>query len=204
MTERAVLLASGGLDSTTLCYDLVRQRVQVTPLFLNYAQHCAATELATLRDVLPAACREHVVILDVASVYAGASSRLIREPDLWSDNVQYAELYLPYRSLLFLSVACAYAAAHDFSTVYAAFINSNHAQEIDCSHEFFVRLNGLLAEYGGVDLRLPYRDWTKRQVVEHAATLGVPIGRTFSCQVSSDVPCGACPNCVDRLDALGA
>jgi len=33
-------------------------------------------------------------------------------------------------------------------------------------------------------------------------TLDVPIGRTYSCQASSKFPCGACPNCVERLNAL--
>ena len=85
---------------------------------------------------------------------------------------------------------------------YSAFINSNHAKEIDCSSEFFNKLEGLLSEYGSVKIEMPFRDMTKYEVAKLGIELKAPIGRTFSCQASPDIPCGACPNCVDRLDAL--
>jgi 7-cyano-7-deazaguanine synthase len=198
----AVLLASGGLDSTTLMYDLVAQGIRVTPLFVNYGQHCASIELETLRDVLPRDGVEPIRVVNISDIYRDAKSRLIQEPDLWQDNVQYQELYLPYRSLVLLSVGSAYAQAHGLGMLYAGFINSNHAKELDCSTEFFSRLHELLADYGGVEIRLPYRDWPKRRVALRGIELRAPIGRTFSCQVSSRIPCGACPNCVDRLDSL--
>jgi 7-cyano-7-deazaguanine synthase len=49
---------------------------------------------------------------------------------------------------------------------------------------------------------MPFRDMSKQQVAELALRLRVPVGSTFSCQVSSSVPCGVCPNCVERLAAL--
>ena len=142
--------------------------------------------------------------MNISDVYRGSTSRLISEPDLWSDEVRDADLYLPYRNILFLSVASAVAQARGISTVYAGFINSNHAKEIDCSAEFFQRLAALLAEYGSVEIRMPFRDFSKRRVVELAIEMGVPIGMTYSCQASSSIPCGACPNCVERLSALSA
>ena len=45
-------------------------------------------------------------------------------------------------------------------------------------------------------------DYSKFEVAKLGIELGAPIGKTFSCQASPDVPCGACPNCVDRLGAL--
>jgi 7-cyano-7-deazaguanine synthase len=200
--EEAILLASGGLDSTTLCYELLRDSILVRPLFIDYGQHCAETELATLRDVLPPGLIVHVV--DVSDLYAGTESRLIKEADLWNEAVGYEELFLPYRSLLLLTLGSAFAQARGVNLLYAAFINSNHAAELDCSLDFFRRLDPLLSEYGSVQLRLPYRDWTKAEVAKRGVQLGAPIGKTFSCQVSASVPCGACPNCVDRLDSLGA
>jgi 7-cyano-7-deazaguanine synthase len=200
--KQALLLCSGGLDSTTLAYLLVEQQISFLSLFINYGQHCAATELATARGVLPASVRNEIVTVNISDVYLGSPSRLISEPDLWRDVVIDADLYLPYRNLVFLSVGSAYAQTRGIGLLYAAFINSNHAKEIDCSAEFFGRLTALLAEYGSVEVRVPFRDFSKRQVAELALRLGVPIGRTFSCQASSTVPCGACPNCVERLAAL--
>jgi 7-cyano-7-deazaguanine synthase len=86
--------------------------------------------------------------------------------------------------------------------VYSAFINSNHAKEIDCSSAFFDKLGGLLSNYGSVKIEMPFRDMSKYEVAKLGIKLRAPIGETFSCQASSVIPCGACPNCVDRLEAL--
>lgn len=203
-TVRAVILASGGLDSTTLCYDLLRQQIVPTPVFINYGQHCANTELDTLKQVLPHELLPLLEIVDVSDIYRGSDSKLIREADLWNEDVDYQDLYLPYRSLLLLTVGSAFAQSRGFQAVYAAFINSNHAQEIDCSIEFFEKLEPVLSTYGSIELRLPYKDLSKSQVVALGVELKVPLGTTFSCQAGSEIPCGACPNCVDRLDSLAA
>jgi 7-cyano-7-deazaguanine synthase len=200
----AVLLCSGGLDSTTLAFLLVSEGISFIPLFINYGQHCVDTELNAAKTVLPSSVRRDFKTVDIAEVYSGTSSRLISEPDLWKESVVDNDLYLPYRNILFLSVGSAYAQARGINRVYSAFINSNHAKEIDCSAEFFSRLTTLMAEYGSVEIRMPFRDFSKRQVVELAIQLGVPIGTTYSCQASSKIPCGACPNCVERLAALHA
>jgi 7-cyano-7-deazaguanine synthase len=127
---------------------------------------------------------------------------LIDEPNLWRDEITAEDLYLPYRNLLLLSIGAAYAQARDYSSLYAAFINSNHAKEIDCSAEFFERLSGVLLEYGSVEIKMPFRELSKYEVAKIGIALKAPIAHTFSCQAASRVPCGACPNCVDRLEAL--
>jgi 7-cyano-7-deazaguanine synthase len=197
-----VLLASGGLDSTTLAYWLYEKNIIFQPLFINYGQHCAKTELETLTSVLPADYTDRIAVVDVSDVYKGSSSRLIDEANLWEDEVTYKDLYLPYRSLMLLSLGAAFAQSRGCQSLYSAFINSNHAQEIDCSTEFFEKLAGVLSGYGGVELIMPFRFMPKYEVAKIGIRLKAPIGRTFSCQASSTIPCGACPNCVDRLEAL--
>ena len=113
-----------------------------------------------------------------------------------------SDLYVPYRTLFFFSAAASYAQTHGVSDVYAGFINSNHAKELDCTESFFNGLGSFSAELGPVRFQLPIRQWSKAEVVKEAVRLGVPIGRTFSCQLLSDTPCGACPNCVERLAAI--
>lgn len=202
MTADGVLLASGGLDSTTLAYWLERRGRRVIPLFIDYGQHCASTELVTAKTVLPPTLVPLIAIVDVADVYRGTSSRLIAEPDLWTDAIAGDDLYLPYRNLLLLSVAAAFAQARGIGTVYSAFINSNHAKELDCSAAFFDSLGAVLTEYGGVRVEMPFRAMSKVDVTRIALDHDVPIGATFSCQAASTVPCGACPNCFERLSAL--
>ena len=202
MKTDAFLLASGGLDSTTLAYWLADRGEDFVPVFVDYGQHCAQAELTTLRMVLPPELGAMICTIDISGVYRGSSSRLIVAPDLWRDDMAGDPLYLPYRNLLLLSAAAAFAQSNGAAKVFAGFINSNHAKEIDCSANFFGELARLLAEYGSVSIEMPFRDMSKLEIARLGLTLGVPLAETYSCQAAADVPCGACPNCVDRREAL--
>ena len=201
-TVKSILLASGGLDSTTLAYWLRQKKIPFTPLFIDYGQHCAVTEHRTLAAVLPKNDSRRIETINIGDIYRGSHSLLIREVNLWKHKTKAADLYLPYRNLLLLSAGAAFAQSRGASYLYAAFINSNHAKELDCSTNFFDELSKVLREYGSVTIRMPFRKLSKRQVTNIGLKLRVPVASTFSCQAASAVPCGACPNCVDRLDAL--
>jgi 7-cyano-7-deazaguanine synthase len=198
----AVLLASGGMDSSVLAYYLLNRGEAFAPLFVDYGQHGRDEELRTLREVLPAHVVAHMKTISIADVYGESSSRLVREADLWSDDVKAKDLYLPYRNLVLLSVAAAWAQSVGAKTLYSGFINSNHAQEIDATTEFLDRLAAVFEDYGGVRVQTPFRQMSKSEVAKLGLGLGVPLGKTFSCQANSRVHCGACPNCVERLKAL--
>jgi 7-cyano-7-deazaguanine synthase len=203
-TIDGVLLASGGMDSTVMAYWLQNKNINVIPLFLDYNQHCVQKEYETLKEVLPRKLSDNIKILKIGDVYRDSSSRLIKEANLWTDNVVAEDLYLPYRNLLFLSIAAAYAQSKGIKAVYTAFINSNHAKEIDCSLDFFIKLGTLVSEYGSVTIEMPFREMSKYQVAKLGIQLGVPIEKTYSCQTNSKNHCGACPNCVDRLEAINS
>lgn len=196
-----ILLASGGLDSTTLAYWLDKFGTSYKPLFLDYGQHCVEKEWTTLNKVLPKS-GPHPIRINISDIFARSSSRMISEVDLWSETISDNDLYLPYRTLLFFSVAISVAQSMNLTEVYAGFINSNHAKEIDCSAQFLNNLEALAENVGPVRIRLPFREKSKTDIARLALQLDVPIGMTFSCQVFSDVPCGACPNCVERLAAI--
>lgn len=202
MNRDGILLASGGLDSTTLAYWLVKEGIKFVPLFIDYGQHCANTELETLKSVLPKSHTDKIEIVDIKSIYKYSQSRFIQPGDLWYDTITADDLYIPYRNVLILTVAASFAQTLGYANVYSAFINSNHAKEIDCSNEFFDRMESILKEFGAVKINMPFRNYSKYEVVKIGISLDAPIGATFSCQASPVVPCGACPNCVDRLDAL--
>jgi 7-cyano-7-deazaguanine synthase len=199
--KKAVVMVSGGLDSTTVCYLLANEGREVHPIFFDYGQHCAETEWAKVQEVLPQEAKPPER-LNISDIFKGSPSRMIVEADLWKETVSDDDLYLPYRTMLFFAVAAARAQTLRILDVYSGFINSNHAKEIDCSTEFMNSLEELSRGVGAVRFHAPFREKTKADVVRQALDLGVPIGRTFSCQASSSFPCGACPNCVERLNAL--
>ncbi len=199
--KKAIVLTSGGLDSTTVVYQLIRKNIDVYPIFFDYGQHCVEMEWSRLNEVLPSECN-HPERLEISSIFSGSKSRLICEANLWEDEIVDEDLYIPYRTMLFFAAAAARAQTIGILDVYTGFINSNHAKEIDCTSEFMNKLDGLTESIGPVKFHSPFRFSSKSDVVKSASSLGVPIGRTYSCQASSNFPCGACPNCVERLNAL--
>lgn len=202
MNKPVLLMASGGLDSTTVAYWLRERSASVYPIFFDYGQHCVETEWNTLLHVLPQDFTDKVIKISLRDVFSGSNSRLISEADLWNEAVKAEDLYIPYRTLLFFAAAAAKAQTIGVSDVYSGFINSNHAKELDCSTDFLNNLGALADNVGPVRFISPFRDLTKVEVAQIAKDLNVPIGKTFSCQIWSQVPCGACPNCVDRLSAI--
>lgn len=202
--ERVVALTSGGLDSTVLVYDLHAQGYDVLPTFVDYGQHCACAEREALTAILPRALRDRVHEVDMHSVFAGSSSRLLHAANLWVEDVHADDLIVPYRNIALLACGVASAAARGATALFTAFINSNHAQEIDATASFLGSLEVLMAGAGAVRLEMPYRFASKADVARRGAALGAPLDITYSCQAAADVPCGACPNCVDRLEALRA
>lgn len=197
-----VILMSGGLDSTTLAYLFVKEKVDFIPLIIDYGQHCFQTELSRLKEVLPSQFLDKLEIINVSDIYKHSKSRFIKPVDLWNEEISADDLYIPYRNVLLLTIAASFARTMNMSRVYSAFINSNHAKEIDCSSDFFDNLDALLEDYGSVKIIMPFRDMSKYEVAKLGIELHAPIGRTFSCQASPAIPCGACPNCVDRLEAI--
>ncbi|WP_419145207.1 7-cyano-7-deazaguanine synthase [Myxococcus stipitatus] len=192
------------MDSTVLAYWLADRGFEVFPFFIDYGQHCAAVELSTARAVLPPGVANRIEVLHLGDVFRASESLLISEVNLWERIVSADDLMLPYRNLLFLIAGCARAATRGFAQLYSAFINSNHAKEIDAGRQFLDGVRSLALGVGGVSVEMPFRDMSKADVARIGVKLGVPIALTYSCQVNSRSHCGACPNCVDRLGALGA
>lgn len=197
-----ILLASGGMDSTVLSYKLLHEKKRIGILFLDYGQKFASTELTTLKKVIPNEYLDSLKVINISSIYQSSSSVMITGANLWEKNVSADDMYLPYRNLLFLTIAASYAQSIDVPKVYSAFINSNHAKEIDCSKDFFTYLEKMLYDIGFIQLEMPFRFFSKTDVARLGLQLDVPIDLTFSCQINEKNPCGACPNCVDRLEAL--
>jgi len=200
--SEGVILVSGGLDSTTLMYFFTNENINFVPLFINYGQHCAETEYRTLLEIIPERYKNKVEIIDVSSIFKYSKSKFVKQANLWEETIVADDLYIPYRNVLLLTIGASFAQTLGMDKVYSAFINSNHAKEIDCSSAFFDKLGGLLSNYGSVKIEMPFRDMSKYEVAKLGIKLRAPIGETFSCQASSVIPCGACPNCVDRLEAL--
>src|SRR5690606_6270708 len=128
-----------------------------------------------LKNVLPIEYVEKIEVIDISQIYKYSNSKFIIPVDLWEGNISADDLYIPYRNVLILTVAASFARTLGLNNVYSAFINSNHAKEIDCSNDFFNNLENLLSEYGSVKIEMPFRNLSKFEVAKLGVELGAPI-----------------------------
>ncbi len=203
MRPSGVLLVSGGLDSITLAYWLAVRAITIVPVFFDYGQHCATTELQSVRALLPRKYRKSVLAIRLGEIYDHCRSRMLDEADLWRDKVADDDLYVPYRNQLLLTAGAAIATSLGHNVVYSGFIHSDLATG-DASTSFLKQLARLTHSFGGVQLKYPFSKMSKSMVARIGVKLRAPIAETYSCLMRSKTPCGACPNCRDRARALAS
>ena len=83
-----ILLASGGLDSTVLAYELERRKKNIILLFIKYGQHCHEIELSSLKKLAPKRFLDNIVVINIGDIYKESNSRMIKEADLWNDKIK--------------------------------------------------------------------------------------------------------------------
>lgn len=171
-----LVLASGGLDSTSLVALLTQLDEPVRLLFVDYGQLGAARERSAARAI----AQHYDVEIDELDLSINASTK----PSLPGRNgflVHAALLHLwPFVGTIALGI-------HDGS------------QYPDCSPEFVRQTQSLLDLYCGGVVRLvtPFVSWMKGDIYKFALGNAVPIGFTYSCDLGLDQPCGRCLSCRD-------
>ena len=203
----AVLIYSGGLDSTTLLVDLLKAGDQVSALTVDYGQrHRREIEAARL------ICDKLGVLHSVADLRA--LKPLLSGSALTDDRVSVpwghyeAEsmkaTVVPNRNMLLLAVAGAWAISLKADVVAYAAHGGDHAIYPDCRPEFGDALDKALglADWHAIRLHRPYVSLSKAEIVRKGHALGVPFGETWSCYEGGAMHCGRCGTCVERREAF--
>lgn len=190
MIKKTVLhLLSGGLDSTVLLYDLVKQGHNVHAVLFDYGQtHVEELNFAA----------EHCDRLDIKM----STLKLPRlRGSMLTDGV--GTYVVPNRNAVLLSVACNLAViAKAESVTFGS--NRDDAKEFpDCRRPFVEAFNlAIKAAKVDVEVCAPYIEKTKSEIAAIGRKLGVPMNRTWSCYSPGSTPCGNCPACVKRTAAF--
>jgi 7-cyano-7-deazaguanine synthase len=204
---KAVVLFSGGLDSTVLVSHLLSEGAEVRLLSIDYGQR-HAKELAhgaalAKKMNLP---RKSLSLPDLGDLLKGSS--------LTDDSVElpeghYAEdsmkaTVVPNRNMILLALAGGYALSSGFDTIAYAAHAGDHFIYPDCRPEFAEAMEKALGLADWEDLRLyrPFVDKTKADLVKLGAELGTPLEMTWSCYAGMDKHCGKCGTCVERKEAF--
>lgn len=214
---RALVLCSGGVDSTTLLAMAVDRygSENVVALSISYGQR-HEKELKAARDV---ARYYHVEqrFLDLAAIFADSSCSLLAHSEKDIPRESYAEqleqadtklvsTYVPFRNGLFLSSAASMALSLECSVLYYGAHHDDWAGNAypDCSREFVAAMNNAIMEGTGGELHMeaPFVEWSKADIVKKGLELNVPYELTWSCYEGGDKPCGVCATCIDRKRAF--
>jgi len=213
-TGGAVVLLSGGLDSSVLLHDVAR-RTDAAPLHalsLHYGQrHARELDCASFQARQARAATHEIIDLAVLAPVLAPGTALVRGgaevPDLDLLSARDREqppTYVPNRNMILLSVAAAYAEARGLTRVYYGAQAQDEYGYWDCTGAFLERINAALTlnRRNPIEVLAPYMDASKAELVRLGAELGVDFSNTWSCYRGGPHPCGTCPTCVERRNAF--
>jgi len=203
-----VVILSGGMDSTTLLYDVLRmyKPKYVTAISFNYNQkhkkelNCAAQSCKKL------GIKHMIIPLDVLNNIA--PSALTRDevdvPEGHYADENMKQTVVPNRNMVMLSLASAYAMSIKAKRIFYGAHSGDHDIYPDCRKEFVNALREAikLADWNDVELCAPYIDMDKGDIVNLGKSLDVDYSLTWTCYKGKDKACGKCGSCVERLEAF--
>jgi 7-cyano-7-deazaguanine synthase len=211
---KAVILLSGGLDSTTVLYQALVDGFDCYALSFDYQQR-HQKELAAARQIAQTAqVSEHrVVAFDLrswgGSALTDSSIELPIDRDLGQMAQEIPVTYVPARNTIFLSFALAYAEAIQASRVYLGVNALDYSGYPDCRPEYIAAMQqvfdlGTKQGLGGngIQIAAPLINLHKTEIIQLGNRLGVSWADTWSCYDGGELACGVCDSCQLRLAAF--
>ena len=207
-TKNAIVLSSGGLDSTTVIAIAMDLGYTIYSLSFDYGQRHkyelnAAREIAEFFNV-----EKHLVIdINMRKIGGSALTDDIDVPDATKDTNEIPITYVPARNTIFLSYAMAWAEVLEASDIFIGVNAVDYSGYPDCRPEFIKSFEHManLATKTGVEgtanlkIQTPLMNLTKADIIKKGIELGVDYGKTISCyNPTAGLACGRCDSCVLR------
>lgn len=214
---KAMVLSSGGIDSTT-CLGMAVEKYgkeNVIALSISYGQK-HDKEIKASNDVAEFYGVEHIC-LDLEKIFEYSDCSLLQHSTQEIPEEAYAEqlkktdgkpvsTYVPFRNGLFLSSAASLALSKGCSVIYYGAHADDAAGNAypDCSSAFNKAISEAIWLGSGNQLKVkaPFVEMTKAEVVKIGLDLKVPYELTWSCYEGKDKPCMVCGTCLDRAEAF--
>ena len=192
---KALLLFSGGIDSTCLLHKLLAEKIgkrkqpnpvqEVVCLSFNYGQPHADKELTAAKLITDKLGVEHLF-------------EMLNFPFLKQDMTG-ANPVVPNRNMIFLAVAGAVAQQNNCEAIYIGCTQSDFEVFADCRPLFLRQMNEAMLLANGIHVVAPLVGKTKKQIVNDGG--GIDWNQTWSCYAGTDEPCGDCAACKERAAA---
>lgn len=206
---KAVVLLSGGLDSTTVAYLAARSGFEIYALTIRYGQR-HERELDSARRICQELnVREHrIVSLDMGDW----GSSLTGDAPLSTDGIDdgIPSTWVPMRNLIFLGIASGYAEVVQADAVYIGVSQVDYSGYPDCRAEFVAAYQHAadlaskqFVEAGkSIPVVAPLMHLSKTGTIRLGHSLGVDYDLTWSCYEGGSMPCGVCDSCRIRAAAF--
>jgi len=208
--QRAVILASGGMDSATAAAVAQDAGYELYMLHTSYGQQTESKEYECAQaqaEAFDAADFLHLTTDHLSKI--GASSLTddemdVEEADLESDEIPSS--YVPFRNANLLSMATSYAEANDCEAVFIGAHSEDFSGYPDCRPEFFEAFQQVV-DVGTkpetkISVEAPFVELSKTDIAERGLELDVPYEHTWSCYREEAPACGTCDACAFRLQAF--
>lgn len=208
---KVVSILSGGLDSTILTYQLVKEfgAENVYALTFNYGQrhnieltkaHLTCGKLGIpLREIDISFLGD--VVAPVCSLSAGTEVEMPTIEDVLGDP--QPPTYVPYRNMILNSIGFSFAESVGAERIYSGLQVHDEYGYWDTSHSFIDSMNIVsnLNRKNGITLWAPFADMSKAEEIKIGLELGVPFQDTWTCYRGEEGngACGVCPSCSERI-----
>ena len=208
---KAVVIASGGVDSSTLLYKTVKEDYETYVLTFIYGQK-HIREIKSAKKICEGLNVHHKVIdlsvlKDILSGSALTDSG-VGVPEVPETAEHYETLkttIVPNRNSIFLSIAIGYAVSIKANYIFFGAHHSDRGVYPDCRREFveaFEHAERLANDNLLLVIAAPFVNMSKSEIVKLGVELGVPYKETWSCYKGGRIHCGVCSSCRERKRAF--
>lgn len=199
-SKSAVIMFSGGLDSTTLLYYYLKNGFDCYPLIFRYGQK-HSKEINHASEI----CKNLKLQSIIAEIkgLSGILESSLTQKDREITDAQ--STVVPFRNGIFLSMAAAYAKSLGVNRIAYGANKNDYEIYADCRENFILSMQktiNLALRNNRFIIDAPFLEKSKAEIVKLATKIGVNLQKTWSCYKGAIIHCGKCPSCLERRSAF--
>ena len=208
MTSRsALILLSGGIDSAVALWKMKEMNYDIYTITFNYNKRFdKEIECCNKISDVSGSISHKTINLNFLSEF---EDEIYNESSpLFNNKNNIPPNYIPSRNLIFYSIALWWAETLGIENIVGGHNKNDIDSFPDSNTDFFHQLTNLANDstYGSrkisYNILIPLSKLNKKQVIEEALRLNVPLNLTWSCEKQEDIPCQLCRSCKLRLDSF--